>query len=152
MTSGVQAGWYQQPDGSQRYWDGQTWTDHVVPPPPTPLTPAPLTPNPLAAAPPPPAFPSLGAVQPHGGAAVGRTVAPKSPGLALLGSFFIPGLGQFINGNAGLGVLFLCLWLVSFPLMLVIIGFPMLVGVWIWSMVDAYTGAQKWNAQHGILS
>ncbi|MFV0634009.1 DUF2510 domain-containing protein [Demequina sp.] len=25
------AGWYPQPDGSQRYWDGQAWTDHVAP-------------------------------------------------------------------------------------------------------------------------
>jgi hypothetical protein len=24
------AGWYPQPDGSHRYWDGQSWTTHVV--------------------------------------------------------------------------------------------------------------------------
>lgn len=23
------AGWYPQPDGTQRYWDGATWTDHI---------------------------------------------------------------------------------------------------------------------------
>jgi hypothetical protein len=25
------AGWYPQPDGRQRYWDGQQWTDHFAP-------------------------------------------------------------------------------------------------------------------------
>jgi len=29
------AGWYLQPDGSQRYWDGLQWTQHVVPQSPT---------------------------------------------------------------------------------------------------------------------
>ena len=24
------AGWYPQPDGSQRYWDGSAWTSHVA--------------------------------------------------------------------------------------------------------------------------
>ncbi len=27
------AGWYPQPDGTQRYWDGSQWTSHVVPAP-----------------------------------------------------------------------------------------------------------------------
>lgn len=27
-----QAGWYPQPDGSQRYWDGTTWTAHSAAP------------------------------------------------------------------------------------------------------------------------
>jgi len=25
------AGWYPQPDGQQRYWDGQQWTEHFAP-------------------------------------------------------------------------------------------------------------------------
>jgi len=24
-------GWYPQPDGQQRYWDGQSWTEHLAP-------------------------------------------------------------------------------------------------------------------------
>lgn len=28
------AGWYPQPDGSQRYWDGDTWLGVIPPPPP----------------------------------------------------------------------------------------------------------------------
>lgn len=26
-------GWYPQPDGSQRYWDGRTWTEGPAPAP-----------------------------------------------------------------------------------------------------------------------
>ena len=26
-----QAGWYPQPDGQQRYWDGQQWTENFAP-------------------------------------------------------------------------------------------------------------------------
>ena len=25
------AGWYPQPDGQQRYWDGEQWTEHFAP-------------------------------------------------------------------------------------------------------------------------
>lgn len=32
------AGWYPQPDGTQRYWDGSAWTEHIHG---TPTTPAP---------------------------------------------------------------------------------------------------------------
>lgn len=34
------AGWYPQPDGQQRYWDGEKWTEHVAPMA-TPTTPPP---------------------------------------------------------------------------------------------------------------
>jgi len=29
--SSTPAGWYPQPDGTQRYWDGTSWTEHVAP-------------------------------------------------------------------------------------------------------------------------
>lgn len=32
MTQQHPAGWYGQPDGSQRYWDGTQWTNQIVPP------------------------------------------------------------------------------------------------------------------------
>lgn len=42
-TSGPPAGWYPHPSmvGTQRYWDGSGWTDHVAPasPPAAPQTP-----------------------------------------------------------------------------------------------------------------
>lgn len=43
MTDNAPANWYPQPDGSQRYWDGSQWTEHIVPaaPPAPPAPPAP---------------------------------------------------------------------------------------------------------------
>jgi len=38
MAGAVPAGWYPQPDGTQRYWDGLRWTEHVVPAAPAPAT------------------------------------------------------------------------------------------------------------------
>lgn len=36
----TQPGWYNQPDGSQRYWNGQAWTEHVRPMQALPTAPA----------------------------------------------------------------------------------------------------------------
>jgi len=33
------AGWFPQPDGQQRYWDGEQWTEHVAPGPAPVTTP-----------------------------------------------------------------------------------------------------------------
>jgi hypothetical protein len=33
-----------------------------------------------------------------------------------------------------------------------LIGFILVIGAWIWGMIDAYQGAQRWNARHGIIS
>ena len=129
------AGWYAQPDGSQRYWDGGGWTASTAPGSTPQDRPADAT----------------GQVYPYA-AQPGYAVAPKSPGLAVLASFFLPGLGSMINGEVGKGVAILLLYLVSWPLILVLIGIPMMFGVWIWGMVDAYTGAQSWNRRHGIWS
>lgn len=31
MTQQTPAGWFPQEDGTQRYWDGEAWTDHIAP-------------------------------------------------------------------------------------------------------------------------
>ncbi|MGL4745121.1 MAG: hypothetical protein ACRCXL_12120 [Dermatophilaceae bacterium] len=146
--STTSAGWYPQPDGTERYWTGSAWTDDprsgathsgaMVPVPPAQYAPPPLPPAPAAPQ--------------SGGAVYAPVVAPKNPGLSLLGSFFLPGLGQFINGHGGKGVLMLAGWIFSFLLMFVLIGFVTAPVVWIWSMVDAYTSAQRWNLDRGIIS
>jgi TM2 domain-containing membrane protein YozV len=81
-----------------------------------------------------------------------QQVAPKNPAIALLAAFFIPGLGSMMNGQVGKGVGILIGYVVSWFLTIILIGFVGLVGFWVWGMVDAYQGAKKWNAQHGILS
>jgi TM2 domain-containing membrane protein YozV len=79
-------------------------------------------------------------------------VAAKNPAVALLVSFLIPGVGSMMNGEVGKGIGILVGYLVSLLLTLVFIGVIGVFGFWIWGMVDAYQGAQKWNARHGILS
>ena len=79
-------------------------------------------------------------------------VAPKNPAVSLLISFFIPGVGSMVNGDVGKGILILLGYLISFPLVFILIGFLGIFGFWIWGMVDAYKGAQKWNLRHGIIS
>jgi TM2 domain-containing membrane protein YozV len=87
----------------------------------------------------PPANPPLQRVEPHGQMA---HISPPSEGTAvtaLVLNIVIPGAGSLVAGRTSQGVLQLVLWVVSFPLMFVLIGFPMLLAVWIWSLV---TGIQ----------
>ncbi len=127
------AGWYADGHGGQRYWDGRAWTSHAAPAPGAAMVPA-----------------AHGyGVTPY---AQQMTVAPKSPALAALATFFIVGLGQLLNGEVGKGIMFFCAAFVSGLLCLVLIGFILLPVVWIWAIADAYSGAQRWNARHGIIS
>jgi len=79
-------------------------------------------------------------------------VAPKNPAVSLIVSFFIPGVGSMINGDVGTGIAILVLYIVGWVLAIGLIGIPLAIGAWIWGMVDAYRGAQRWNARHGIIS
>ena len=79
-------------------------------------------------------------------------VAPKSPALSLIVSLFLPGVGSMINGDVGTGVAILVLYIVGIALSVVLIGIPLAIGVWIWGLIDAYQGAQRWNRAHGIIS
>lgn len=49
----AQPGWYEDPQGGggQRWWDGERWSEHTIPPPPAP-TPAGVIPPPPSGAPP----------------------------------------------------------------------------------------------------
>lgn len=132
--SGAAPGWYPQPDGTQRYWDGSAWTEHIAP----------------GAGQPTYGQPTYG--QPQYTNPYGPRVEAKQPALMLLASFFIPGLGTILNGETGKGIGIMVGYFVSIPLVLILIGFPMMIGFWIWGMVDAYQGAQNWNRRHGIVA
>ena len=84
------------------------------------------------------------------------TVSPKSPALSLIVSFFLPGVGSLINGDTGIGITILLLWLLSLVLDITvlgaIIGVPLGLGMFTWGLVDGYQGAVRWNARHGIIS
>ena len=79
-------------------------------------------------------------------------VAPKNPAVSLIVSFFIPGVGSMVNGDVGTGVAILILYIVGVALAFFLIGIPLAIGAWVWGLIDAYQGARRWNATHGILS
>jgi TM2 domain-containing membrane protein YozV len=79
-------------------------------------------------------------------------VVPKNPALSVLVSVFVPGVGSMINGDVGKGIGILVGYSVSLLFSLVLIGLPFLVGFWLWGVIDAYQGAQLWNARRGIVS
>ena len=65
-------------------------------------------------------------------------ISPPTDGTAvtaLVLNILMPGVGSLVARRTSQGVVQLVLWLVSFPLCLVLIGFPMMLGVWIWSLV-----------------
>lgn len=70
-----------------------------------------------------------------------RFASGKEPVTALLLSMFLPAIGQFYNGDNKKGAIMLGGYFVSFILWFVYIGFLGTLGIWIWSMVDAYSVA-----------
>jgi len=107
-------------------------------PPPAPPRPA-ARPQGQAPAPAPqqPYQPPLAAPPPH----------RKSPGLHLLLSIFIPGLGTILNGERRKGLLILGVCVLCY---LLIWAFPVLLIAWLgffaWGLVDAYQGTKRHNA------
>ena len=76
--------------------------------------------------------------------------AGKTPVLALILSFLLPGLGQIYNGQAGKGVLMIFAAIVCAVLTLFIIGFFLYLIVWIYGMFDAYVTAEAYNRSRGL--
>jgi TM2 domain-containing membrane protein YozV len=139
--AGAPAGMQVSADG-QWVWNGSAWVAN--PSAPT-LMPIPyVAPVPTQYAP--QAYPTAG----------GYAIAPKSPAVSLIVSFFLPGVGSLINGDVGIGITILLLWLLALVLDVtvfgLIVGVPLGVGMWIWGMIDAHQGAQRWNRRHGIIS
>lgn len=104
---------------------------------------------------PPPAY---GTPQPPPMAPMGMPAARKEPGLSLLASFFIPGLGSMINGDAGPGVAFLLVYGLGLALIVCLgwiviglVGLPICLGAWVWSMIHAYQGAVDYNRALGYV-
>jgi hypothetical protein len=79
-------------------------------------------------------------------------VQPHSPGLGVLASFFVPGLGSMLNEKVGKGIGILSCHIVSAILCFFLVGFITLPVVWIWGMVAANNDAHAWNRAHGIMS
>lgn len=66
-----------------------------------------------------------------------------SPLIALILSFFIPGLGQFYTGQLLKAIVLFVAAVIFAYLSLAIIGIPFYLIVWIYSMFDAYSKAKE---------
>ena len=91
--------------------------------------------------------PGYGAVHPY---APAYGASRKEPALSLVLSFFLPGLGTLINGQAGKGIGIMAGYFLGILLSVVLIGIPIMLGFWVWGMVDAYSGAKEYNARNGF--
>lgn len=69
----------------------------------------------------------------------------KSPGIAVVLSFFIPGLGQLYNGQIGKGIVVMIVSFIFAASMILIIGFILYPLLWLWNLYDAYTTANRIN-------
>ncbi len=124
---------YQQPPADQAYQQPQGQNGY-----PPALYQQPYPPGYAA----PPGYPAPPVMQ----------VVPKNAGIALLISFFIPGVGSLYAGKTTTGVIILIGYVISWVLTIVIIGFVGIFGFWVWGLVDAYQAAQAWNRARGIES
>ncbi|WP_197431432.1 MULTISPECIES: hypothetical protein [unclassified Dietzia] len=91
--------------------------------------------------------PGAGAVHPY---ATNYGASRKEPALSLVLSFFLPGLGTIINGQAGKGIGIMAGYFLGILLSVVLIGIPIMLGFWVWGMVDAYSGAKQHNLENGF--
>lgn len=78
----------------------------------------------------------------------------KSPGLAAVLSFFVPGLGQIYDGRIAKGLVLFVLGPLFFLGVLgwVVVGVFLYVPLWIYAIYDAYRTAERINAERGSVS
>ncbi|PWR75571.1 hypothetical protein ACKUB1_12485 [Methanospirillum stamsii] len=68
-----------------------------------------------------------------------------SPLIAVILSFFIPGLGQFYTGQLVKAIILFVAAVIFGALSTILIGIPFYLIVWIYSMFDAYSKAKESN-------
>jgi TM2 domain-containing membrane protein YozV len=81
-----------------------------------------------------------------------QRVQPHSAALAVVASFFIPGLGSKLNEKVGKGIGILVAYIAALALILLLVGLVAAPAVWIWGMVAGNNDAHRWNRAHGIMS
>jgi TM2 domain-containing membrane protein YozV len=82
-----------------------------------------------------PAHPPLQGFQQPGPLAPISGPADATAVTAMVLNVVLPGLGSIISGRTSLGVGQLVLWAIGIPLCFIAIGFPMVLGAWVWSVV-----------------
>jgi len=70
----------------------------------------------------------------------------KTPAVAILLSFIIPGAGQIYNGEAGKGIGMIIAYIICWAASALVLPIFILIGLWIWGMIDANTVAKNFNS------
>lgn len=96
-------------------------------------------------------YPLPVAPAPNGPYPLGYPIAPpKNSGLALILSFLFAGLGQLYNGETSKAIpMLIGHFFGALFTLFCFLGAPALLGLWIWSMVDAYQSAERINRESG---
>jgi hypothetical protein len=81
-----------------------------------------------------------------------KLYAHKNEVLYAFGGLFFPGLVLLLMGRTKLGIVMLCCWLACIALSIVLIGIPLLVGTYIWSVIACFREARRQNEAHGFVS
>ena len=69
----------------------------------------------------------------------------KSPAIALVLSFIFPGIGQIYNDQTKKGIYLIVGYIVSWLLIVILIGALLILLIWLYGMYDAYTSAKAIN-------
>lgn len=71
----------------------------------------------------------------------------KSPGIAAIASFFLPGLGQIYNGQIGKGLLIMVFYIIMIFMLVSAptIAMLLIIAIWLGAIYDGYTQAEKHN-------
>ena len=70
----------------------------------------------------------------------------KSVGLSVVLSILLPGLGHFYLGLNQKGITFLIAYIISWILVILVIGFILIIAVWIWALIDVIKCTEALNA------
>jgi len=79
------------------------------------------------------------------------TAPPKSPGVAVILSILVPGLGHLYSGNPLSAVFWFVSAIVAAALIYILIGFVLLPMVWIGSIIHAYVSTTNYNTRHHVV-
>lgn len=76
----------------------------------------------------------------------GREITHDRAILALiLNIIVLPGLGTLVAGNTNIGLIQLILFLVGIPLSFILIGIPLMIGMWVWALITGIDLLNKSN-------
>jgi len=79
------------------------------------------------------------------------TASPKSPGVAVILSIVIPGLGHLYSGNPLSAVFWFVSAVVATVLISVFIGIILVPLVWIGAAIHAYISTANFNTRHHVI-